>query len=136
VLFLHIVAVVVAFAPAVVHPLTFERMRDDGSIGRFIGIAADNGRKVYLPALVATGVFGIIMILLSDEVIGFDELWISLSFLVWIAITGVVSGLIMPSERKVAEGDVEASKKVTLGGQLVTVLFLVILYLMIFKPGA
>jgi uncharacterized membrane protein len=136
VLFLHIVTVLVAFAPAVVHPLTFERMRGDSSFGRIAGIAADNGRKIYFPSLVVTGLLGIIMILLSDDLIGFSELWISLSFLVWIAICGLVSGMIMPNERKVAAGDTGAARKVTLAGQITTVLLLVMLYLMIFKPGS
>jgi uncharacterized membrane protein len=136
VLYLHILTVVVAFAPAVVHPLTLERMRGDSSLGRVAGIAADNGRKVYFPALIATGLLGIVLILLSDDVWEFSELWISLSFLVWIAICGLVSGMIMPNERRVAGGDVDAGKKVTIAGQIVTVLFLVMLYLMVFKPGA
>jgi uncharacterized membrane protein len=136
VLFLHILAVIVAFAPAVVHPLTLERMRGDSALGRVAELAADNGRKVYFPALVLVGVFGTLLVLLSDDVIGFDELWISLAFLGWIAIAGLVSGMIMPNERKVAQGDLEAGKKVTLAGQITSVLLLVVLYLMVFKPGA
>ena len=42
----------------------------------------------------------------------------------------------LPGERKMAEGDLSAEKKVEVGGQVITVLTLVMLYLMIWKPGA
>jgi uncharacterized membrane protein len=138
VLFLHILTVIAAFAPAVVHPLVDARLGegDNATTRWFSGAAAANTRMVHLPALVLTGLFGVLLIVMSDDVIGFDELWVSLSFLVWIAIAGLVSGMIMPNERRVAEGDLDARKKVVIGGQVSSVLLLVILYLMIFKPGA
>jgi hypothetical protein len=71
----------------------------------------------------------------SDPAWGFDQLWVSLALLVWLAICGVVSGVILPSERKLAGGDLAAEAKVAMGGQIVTVLLLAMLYLMIWKPG-
>ena len=134
-LFLHIVAVIVAFAPAVVHPLTLERMRGDSALGRVAGIAADNGRKVYFPALVVVGALGIVLLVLAGDVLEFSDLWATLAFITWIAICGIVSAVIMPNERKVAAGDESAQKKVATGGQIATLLLLVTLYLMVFKPG-
>jgi len=58
-----------------------------------------------------------------------------MALLVWIAMNGVVHGVIVPAERKVGAGDVEAMKRLDLGGGLVTLLFAVMLYLMIWKPG-
>jgi uncharacterized membrane protein len=138
VLFLHILTVIVAFAPAVSHPLIAARLSpgDTATTRWLVGAMAANGRIVHLPALVLTGVLGIVLILMSDEVIEFSDVWISLSFLVWIALGGVVSGMIMPNERRLAEGDLEARRKIDLGGQIVAVLLLVMLYLMIFKPGS
>jgi hypothetical protein len=46
--------------------------------------------------------------------------------------TGTV---ILPGERRQAAGDAAAAKRVELGGTLATLLFLVLLYLMIWKPG-
>jgi uncharacterized membrane protein len=94
-----------------------------------------NTKRVYFPALVLTAAFGIGLVLVSDDAWGFDQAWVSLSFLVWIALCGVVSGIIMPGERKVGGGDVSAMKQVAMGGQIATVLLLVMLYLMIWKPG-
>jgi hypothetical protein len=75
------------------------------------------------------------MIFSSDEAWGFDQTWVSLALLVWIAMCGLVSGMLLPAERKLAAGDLAQAKKIELGGQIVTVLFLVMLYLMIWKPG-
>jgi uncharacterized membrane protein len=137
VLALHIIAVVVAFAPAVAHPLTIARVKRRGADG--VPGAADvmvqNARAVYFPALVAIAPLGIVMVLLSDDAWQFDQAWIIASLLVWVAICGVVSAMIMPAERALAAGDAAAEKRVALGGQAATILFVVMLWLMIWKPG-
>jgi uncharacterized membrane protein len=134
---LHIAAIVVAFAPMVIHPVFGAQSKADGE-GAMLQAArhmADNERRIHFPALIAAGIFGLGLIFSSDEAWKFDQTWVSLSLLVWLALCGVVSGLIMPNERKLAAGDLEAEKKVAMGGQIATVLFLVMLYLMIWKPG-
>ena len=135
----HMLSFVVAFVPAVMNPVLLAKMQKDGDDGttlRIAGHLAAMARQIHFPALVALGGFGIAMVLVSDEVIAFSDTWVSLAFLVWIAIAGVVSGIIMPNERKLAAGDLEAEKKAAMGGQIATVLTLVMLYLMIWKPGA
>lgn len=145
-LFLHLASVVAAFGAMVVHPLMDARSKDAGPETRrsLMGWMAKNGRMVHFPALVLVGVFGLGMVFSSkvegsdENLFGFDQAWVSLSLLVWIAICGIVSGMLMPAERKLAAGagDVEAlEKKIAIGGQITTVLFLVMLYLMIWKPG-
>jgi hypothetical protein len=135
-LFLHIVSIVVAFAPASVHPLLARQFQGDGpqELGRFSELASRNGQRVYAPALLLAGLFGIGLVVESDY-IDFDQTWISLALLVWIAMNGIVHGVIVPSERRIAAGDAAAVKRLDLGGGLVTILFLVMLYLMIWKPG-
>ncbi len=49
---------------------------------------------------------------------------------------GVLHGMILKGEKAVAAGDESSVKTVALGGQLITVMFLITLYLMVFKPGA
>jgi uncharacterized membrane protein len=145
-LLLHLVAVVAAFAPMVIHPVMAARAKDDGpAVQRpLAGYMAKNARMIHLPSLVLVGVFGLGMVFSSkvgdsdENLFGFDQAWVSISLLVWIAICGIVSGVLMPAERKLAagEGDPEAlEKKLAIGGQITTVLFLVMLYLMIWKPG-
>jgi uncharacterized membrane protein len=138
VLFLgHIVAFLVAFAPAVINPILAAQTKADGedTLLKVAAHMAANGRRIHFPAVVALGAFGLGMVFASDEAWGFDQMWVSLALLVWLAICGVVTGVILPAERKLAGGDMTAEAKVALGGQLVTVLLLVMLYLMIWKPG-
>jgi len=139
VLFLgHIISLLVAFAPAVINPILMAKVKgdgDEGSLLRVAGHMASNGRQIHFPALIALGGFGIAMVLTSDDVFSFGDTWVSLSFLVWLAICGIISGLMLPAERKLAAGDLEAEKKIAVGGQVVTLLTLVMLYLMIWKPG-
>lgn len=132
---LHIVSIVAAFAPAVVSPLVAPRAKEDGQLRTFAGYLAANDRRVHFPALVLSGLFGLGLVFSSDDAWEFDQAWISLALLAWIALCGVVSGMILPAERKLAAGDADAEKKVALGSQIVTVLFLIMLYLMIWKPG-
>jgi uncharacterized membrane protein len=134
----HIVAFLVAFAPAVIHPILAAQAKGDGpdTLPRLSGHMAANGRRIHLPALVAVGGLGLAMVLVSDEVWGFDQAWVSLAFLVWLAIGGVVTAILLPAERRLAGGDLAAEKQVAVGGQITTLLLLAMLYLMIWKPGA
>jgi hypothetical protein len=138
VLFLgHMIAFVVAFAPAVINPILFAKAKGDGdqaSLVRLAGHLATNGRYVHFPALVLLGAFGLGMVFEGD--LGFDASWVSLAFLVWLALCGVITGLMLPNERKLAAGDMAAERLVERGGQIATLLALVMLYLMIWKPGA
>ena len=137
-LLLHIVSIVAAFAPAFAHPLLGTQSRAMGSPARqqLLGFLAANSRRVYAPALIAAGVFGLLLIVASDEAWEFDQAWISLSFLVWFAMNGVLHALLLPAERKMAEGDRAAESRVQLGGGALSLLFLLMLVLMIWKPGA
>ncbi|HMG43783.1 MAG TPA: hypothetical protein VK611_20795 [Acidimicrobiales bacterium] len=137
-LFLHILSVVVAFAPASVHPLLQRQFGSDSPqlLQRFAGFASQNGRRVYAPALLLAGLWGILIIVTQEgDYFAFDQTWVNLALVVWIAMNGVVHGIIVPSERKLGAGDAEAEKRLDLGGMIITVLFLIMLYLMIWKPG-
>jgi uncharacterized membrane protein YciS (DUF1049 family) len=139
VLFLgHMLSFVVAFAPAVINPVMMAKLKSQGdyeALPKVAGIAASNGRQIHFPALVALGGFGIAMVLASDPAFGFDQAWVSLAFLDWLAITGLVSAVMLPGERKMAEGDLSVEQRVERCGQLITLLTLLMLYLMIWKPG-
>jgi uncharacterized membrane protein len=137
-LMLHIISVMVAFAPAVVHAVMSAQFgAESEEAGRmFSRFAYTNSRRIYGPALIAIGFFGIGMVLMSDSAIEFSDPWVSLAFLVWLGIIGVVFGMIVPSEKKHADGDPSAIKAIQIGGQVATVMLLVMLYLMIWKPGA
>lgn len=97
---------------------------------------------------------GLLLVFLADEnsVVGFDQTWVSLSMLLWIVAIGISHGLLIPSEKKYL-ADLEAQvggaepgstgvdlaaldKRMAASGAGLNVLLAVILYLMIWKPGA
>lgn len=138
-LLLHIVAVLVAFAPAAINPLLerhLARNGGDAALQSWAGFAHGYTKKIAMGGLVVALLSGILMIVVSDEVIEFSDTWISLAFLVWFAIAGVVSGMIGKGERLIAAGDMKGREVLAKGGPIATVLLLVMLYLMVFKPGA
>ncbi len=135
-LLLHIVAVIVAFAPAFVWPIVNAAMRKRGGVpGGVTAQAARNTMTVHGPALVAAGLFGILMIVTSDEVWEFSQGWVSGAFVVWILLAGIVFGAVLPAEKKAAAGDEKAERMIGMFGGMVHLLLVVMLYLMIWKPG-
>ena len=136
-LFLHIVTVIVAFAPAFVHPLLQNQTRvlDGGNRAKVVGILAANGRRIYAPALILAGLFGFAMQGMSDGAIKIGQTWFWLAIVIWLAMNGVLHGLILPAEKAVAAGDDTASKRIDTGGMILSGLLLVMIYLMVFKPG-
>jgi hypothetical protein len=125
-LFLHILTVIVAFAPAVLAVVPGGR---DGALG----VLDRAGRQVYAPALILAGFFGIMCIVTSDvggvAVFEFSDTFVSLAFVVWIAMNGVFHALVLAGQKQNDE------KKVINGQAIMTVLLIVMLYLMIWKPG-
>jgi uncharacterized membrane protein len=136
-LLLHLLTAFVAFAPAFVHPLvaTQSRALDGPHRQAVAGYLAANGRRIHAPALILTGLFGFGLQGMSDGVWSFGQTWLWLAIVVWVAMNGVLHALLLPAERAVASGDESASTRVDQFGILLTVLFVVMLYLMVFKPG-
>ena len=136
-LMLHIVSVIVAFAPAVIHPLVASRLQaaDEGALRRFCAAASANTRAVHLPALLAVGVLGMGLVGVSDQAFEFSDPWVAISLVLWLAIGGVISAMVLPGERGMAAGEAGAASKVQLGGTIATLLLLVVVFLMVFKPG-
>jgi uncharacterized membrane protein len=137
-LFLHLLSVLVAFAPAFVNPVLATLLRREGgsASGPIAAVQARATQTIYFPAAVATGIFGILMVLTSDDVIEFSETWISLAFLVWFGLLAVVWFKILPAERELGRGPSEtAEKALAQFGGIGHLLIAVMLYLMVFQPG-
>ena len=136
-LFLHVLTALVAFAPAFVHPLLASQTKalDATNRGKVLAMLAGNGRRIYAPALILTGLFGFAMQGMSDGVIEFGQTWFWLAIVVWLAMNGVLHAVLLPAERAVAGGDETMAKRVDAGGMILTAMLLFMLYLMVFKPG-
>ena len=142
-LLLHVLTAFAAFAPMFVHPILASQSRslDIENRGRILTAMAGNGRRIYAPALLVTGILGFGVAGMS-KIPGTDELawkmsqgWLISAFVVWVAMNGLLHAVILPSERKLAEGDESVQRKLDVAGGAVSVLLVVMLYLMIFKPG-
>ncbi|HVL04154.1 MAG TPA: DUF2269 family protein [Acidimicrobiales bacterium] len=154
VLLLHIVAVVVAFGSFTANA-TYARLarQRGGSEGVAINEAsAAVTKRVSQGALWAVPVFGIFLVVLSDGAIGFEEPWISLSFLLYIAAAALLVAVVIPTQRRSNQLAAEAvanlssgtergelaqlEKKLAAVSGVFNLLFLAVLALMIFKPGS
>ena len=136
VLLIHILATVVAIAPAVVHPILFEfeKRRDGGDLVALGSRVAATGR-IYAVALIVSGVVGFGLISMSDNVIGWGDTWVWLSIILWVAVNGILHALMLPAEKALGEGDESALKKVDTYGPILGLLVVAIFYLMVVKPG-
>ena len=112
---LHMLAVIVAFAPQ---------------------LARAAPRPVHAVALVLAGLFGLGLIFEQDY--EFSEPWISIAFLLWFLMLGVVFGFLVPLGRRRStestESAVSDERAQMLTGML-HVLLLLMLIDMIWKPG-
>ena len=134
-LLLHILAVLVAFAPVVAHALLAAQVRgrDAASV---LTLMQRNEQRVNAPALILAGLFGFGLQGMSDGAWEFGQTWIWLSIVLWIVQNGVLHALLLPGQKALIGGDRSAKGRVDLGAGLVSLLFLIILILMIWKPGA
>ena len=136
----HMISFVVAFAPAVVNPVLVAKVRADGdmpALGRLAGHLLGNGQQIHFPALVCLGGFGIAMVLTSDEQFGFGDAWVSLAFLVWLALCGIISGAMLPARAQAGRRrSLRLRRSSSAWDSSAVLLVLVMLYLMIWKPGA
>lgn len=109
-------------------------------------------------AVYAAPVFGIITLLLSDDVFKFSQTWVSLSFVLFIVYVGVFHGVHLPNLKRMnvlmnelGSGDVAApaeggrppqvaelsirSQKAAIFGGILNLTLVVIVVLMVWKPG-
>jgi len=148
VLVLHILAAIVGFGGMLVAGFYGDEARKrPGREGLAI---AETTLKVTgavpTAAVFAVPILGILLIFMSDDTWKFSEAWISLSFLLYFVLMGLATGIQVPAIRKMvalrsgADGaqplEMQAlGKKVAVVGGIVNVLWVIVLFLMVFKPG-
>ncbi|WP_421120771.1 hypothetical protein ACE2AJ_05570 [Aquihabitans daechungensis] len=136
-LFLHVLSVIVAFAPAFVWPFVSVRLKKEGKpVGPAIGaLAAGNTAKIHGPALVIVGIIGCGLVGMSEKSISFADAWISAALVVWFLMLGVLFGMMYPAEKKAAAGDEGAEKIISMSGGILHLLLAIMLVIMIWQPG-
>ena len=122
---LHVLSVIAAFGPLFVYP----------SLVR-AGAGAEVAKwhlRLSLPALVLAWVFGMGMVGMSDNQIEMSDSWIVASLAIWVGLVAVSWFLIRPS---LADTSERARSMLGAGTGITHLALVVLLWLMIFKPGA
>jgi hypothetical protein len=124
VVMLHIVAAIVAFGPLFVYP----------SLGR-AGAGATIAKlhlRLVLPALAITGVLGIALVGMSDKVFEMSQTWVVLALIAWVILLVVSWFMVRPA---LTDPTPAARSRLASGIGVSHLLLIVLLYLMVFKPG-
>lgn len=131
-LILHIIAVVVAFAPAFMSVAVVKASERDPKAGVALEVGV---QRLALPAMVLAGLFGFGLVGMSDKYFSMSETWVTLASIVWIALVLVVALLARPAVKALAAGVEGARQKVMMSTGITHLLFVVMIYLMVFQPG-
>ena len=136
---LHVLTVLVALAPVFVHPLLRKQLRSADGTGhqQLVVAMAANARRLYGPALILAGLLGIALIEMSDDAISMTEGWVIAAIVIWVAMNGILHGMIRPALKAAGSEGASAGtdKRLEAGSALLTILFIVQLVLMIWQPG-
>ena len=161
VLVLHLLTVIVGFGTVVLNGIYgAEAKKRQGPGGLAIGEAVEKVGGVAEKVIYLVPVFGIALVFMSDGNWDFGQTWVWLSLLLYVIGIGVSHGVLIPSERRmnalgrelVAAGpppagaptagpppqvaEMEAlGKKMGGAGMFLNLLLVVIVALMVFKPG-
>jgi len=160
VLLLHILTAIVGFGGVQLNGLYAQQAQQrPGPGGVAINQAVYSVSKVAEIFIYLTFVFGFLLVLLAEnDLIGFGQVWISLSMLLYIVALGLSHGVLFPSVRKAnalaeelansegpppgAQGpppqvvQLEAlGKKIGMTDMVLKLMLVAILVLMIWKPG-
>ncbi len=121
---LHVLAAIIAFGPLFIYP-SLQRAGAGATIAKL-------HLRLVLPALVLVWVLGMGLVGASDSVWEMSQTWIVLSLIGWVVLMVVSWFLIRPSLGDTSES---ARSKLASGIGITHLLLIVMLYLMIFKPG-
>jgi len=159
-LFLHIISAIVGFGGVTLNGLYgAQAAKRPGPGGLAIGEANYAVSKVAEYFIYAVFVFGILLVLVAeDNTIEWEQTWLWLSILLYVLAIGFSHGQQIPNARRMNElaaeldaggpppegaqgpppqvAQMEAiGKKLAMGGAILNLALLIVLYLMIFKPG-
>lgn len=143
VLILHLMFMVVAFAPAFVWPIMnrLQRAQDAagggdsgrGAAGRVVAHVVDP--MMHGASLVLTGFLGVILVLMSNDVFEFSQTWISIAFVLWFLMLLVFYLGLVPTQRAIREGDTGAESRLAMSYGGMHLLLLLQIIVMVWKPG-
>lgn len=150
--FLHIVTVVVGIGGVILNGVYANlAMKGEGTEGVAISEANFKVSDIAEKFIYLIPVFGILAVLASDDAYEFSETWIWLSIVLYVVAVGISHAVVIPGHRRInvlsrqlatgqggpAEGQElgAIAKKLAPAGMALDVLAIVIIALMVWKPG-
>lgn len=151
-LVLHILTAIVAFAPAFVWPVLNRQRRLEGTStaqpasqisGDPIPATAPTGGAIsaiadpiiHGGALVLAGLFGCGLVGMSSKIFEFSQSWVSIAFVLWFLMIGVLFAGLIPAQRAIREGKVAAEQRLAMSYGGLHLLLLLQIIVMVWKPG-
>lgn len=140
VLLVHILAVIVGFAPLWLTPLLV-RLTASGDTAAADGLEVSILR-FSLPGIGLAGLLGFGLSAMSkvdgatEPLYKMSQTWISIAAVLWIVLLAVLFFVARPAIKAFRNGDVAARGRIMMATGIGHLILVVTLYLMIFKPGA
>ena len=132
-LFIHIISVVVAFAPLWLTPVLL-RLTAAGDKAAADGLDVSILR-FSLPGLAVAGIIGCGLVGMSEKEFTFAQPWVSTALILWIILIAVLAVVARPAIKAFRDGDASARGRVMMATGIGHLILLVMVFLMVFKPG-
>lgn len=132
-LLLHILSAVVGFAPAWLWPILV-RLSANGDREAAEGLEASIIR-FSLPGVALAGLLGFGLAGMSEKVFRMSQPWLIVAAILWLVLIAVYAFVARPAIKKFRDGDTSARGMLGMATGVSHLILVVMLYLMIFKPG-
>jgi len=137
---LHLLSVVVGFGPWFLNGLIPARAANvEAGEGRALNHANLQVSTISQYAIYGVIVFGAATLGSAHKhTIDFGDAFIYVSIILWVAIVGVLHGLILPAQRELAAGGGDRralTQRQSLGAALLNLLVIIAIVLMVWEPG-
>ena len=134
VLLIHVLAVIIGFAPLWLTPVMV-RLTAAGDKAAADGLEVSILR-FSLPGIGLAGFLGFGLAGMSDKVFKMSQTWLSIAAVLWIVLLAVLFFVARPAIKAFRDGDAAARGRIMMVTGISHLILVVTLYLMIFKPGA
>jgi hypothetical protein len=137
---LHLLSVVIGFGPWFLNGLLPARAlgRDPGE-GKAI-----SGANLQVSTMSQFAIYGVLIFggaalgAAHKHSVDFGDTFVWLSLIIWVAIIGVLHGLVLPAQRELAAGSGDRAtltQRQSLGAAVINLLVVVAIVLMVWEPG-
>ena len=133
VLLIHVLAVIVGFAPLWLTPVMI-RLTAAGDKAAADGLEVSILR-FSLPGIGLAGILGFGLAGMSEKVFKMSQTWLSIAAVLWVVLLALLFFVARPAIKAFRDGDAAARGRIMMVTGISHLILVVTLYLMIFKPG-